>query len=397
METFKVRVKGITSDMKKYYVERIGGQVRTSGQAREIAYPLSPVPTSGGSGMLAVPASFANLEAICFKDGMERIYLLGFIDNGAGKMNTPKPELGEVGIRNQSGGGVKVAADGSTSMVSDSWAQWILGSLSQSAFGQFRHMTMKWWTGWLTFVGLEDTGKLSLYLAKKVNKAVFNPTQVAPDDYKLEIGTLENDAIVKWTVQCDATLLKKYNFTMLSELGNFTKKKAIHYEQQFADVVSPSKASFDVGIDGEATYTIKGSKTTTTLSLGAETHSLDASADGELSIVGAENSVHVTINVAGPDLISISTNKSKSDKCTTITVDASGNVKLKTPDLGKIYLGGSGKEQQLLTKSYHDNWAATHIHPVTSPGVPTGPPMLPLIALPLDSSTAPFTYSTLAE
>jgi hypothetical protein len=63
-----------------------------------------------------------------------------------------------------------------------------------------------------------------------------------------------------------------------------------------------------------------------------------------------------------------------------------------------ITIGGSGSEQQLVTKSWLDMIFATHIHPTTAPGAPTLPPApaLPVISIP-DNATNHVTNQTTAE
>lgn len=74
----------------------------------------------------------------------------------------------------------------------------------------------------------------------------------------------------------------------------------------------------------------------------------------------------------------------------TITVNC-GNA-----PTSKVVLGGSGMEQQLVTKSWVDMLFATHMHPTAAPGPPSPPIPAPAVATP-DNSVSPFTTQTIAE
>lgn len=75
-----------------------------------------------------------------------------------------------------------------------------------------------------------------------------------------------------------------------------------------------------------------------------------------------------------------------------ITIDAGTNP------LNKIILGGSGSEQQLVTKSWVSNLFDTHVHPTAVAGPPSAP-LLPtgsFLAIP-DAASSPYTKQTEAE
>ncbi len=65
-------------------------------------------------------------------------------------------------------------------------------------------------------------------------------------------------------------------------------------------------------------------------------------------------------------------------------------------DAGEILLGGSGQEQQLVTKSWVDLMFANHMHPTAAPGPPSPPIPLPVVELP-DNPVGVFTQQTKAE
>jgi len=73
-----------------------------------------------------------------------------------------------------------------------------------------------------------------------------------------------------------------------------------------------------------------------------------------------------------------------------ITINAGTNP------TNKIKLGGSGGEQQLVTKSWVTNIFKNHMHPTAATGPPSIPIPIPAIVIP-DSSSSPFTNQTEAE
>jgi len=55
-----------------------------------------------------------------------------------------------------------------------------------------------------------------------------------------------------------------------------------------------------------------------------------------------------------------------------------GGITLNPGLTGLINLGGTGMEQQLVTKSWIDMVFATHMHPSAAPGPPTPPVPMPM-------------------
>jgi len=77
----------------------------------------------------------------------------------------------------------------------------------------------------------------------------------------------------------------------------------------------------------------------------------------------------------GGDALKLNINDGKA----VLTMSYDGNITLKVDDNStNILLGGKGGEQGLLTKKYHDQWAAKHIHSNGNMGSPTGPPVVPI-------------------
>ena len=62
----------------------------------------------------------------------------------------------------------------------------------------------------------------------------------------------------------------------------------------------------------------------------------------------------------------------------------------------KILLGGTGMEQELVTKSWVDLVFSAHMHPSAAPGPPSPPIPIPAIGAP-DNPVSPFTNQTKAE
>jgi hypothetical protein len=395
-DIFYAQVLGMNKQKTMYYVRRAINGMAAEGANRELAIPLSPVPTANGGGMMSAPTNYTNLFAVCMKEG-QKVFLIGFTTLGAGAtgntpMKSPRVENGGTGITHSSGSGMRVHGDGSVSMFADQWSQWILEPTSQNGFAQFRHMTIKWWTGWLSFLGLEDTGKLSLYLSKKINKAVL-PTSLdaPPDDIKYEIGSLDTDGIVKWAIRCNANQTKQYDFTMNGELANLTEKKAIHYEQKQA--LAGIKATLDVDVNGSLKYTVAGPKVSTTFGLRSESSGGSGSGQAHVLVEGSENTAEVIVDVERENIVEVKINK---DKCV-ISIDKEGNIIFKQAPNAKMYLGGKEAGQLLVTEAWVKQIFANHMHPTAAPGPPSPPIPIPPIPAMAAAKTNFFTFKIFGE
>lgn len=111
------------------------------------------------------------------------------------------------------------------------------------------------------------------------------------------------------------------------------------------------------------------------------------------TVLNKNNGNKIVTNIMGDNALDLDVNEGK----VKLTVTHDGNITLSVDDT--ILLGGSGSEQELLTKSYHDNWAANHMHSNGNMGSPTGPPMLPIMpaVLPKRGKTNWYTKVTKAE
>lgn len=386
--TFHAQVLGINKAGTHYKIRAVNSGLMTEGQKTEWAAPLSPIPTSGGGGMKATPADFSNLFAICFRVSMQQVYVLGFCPIPEPMKSAPVLG-GGTSLVGQTGAGLRVGADGIISLFSDQWAQWVLEPAAQNGFGQFRHMTLKWWTGWVRYAGIEDTGRLSLYVAKKLDKSAI-PTSLEspPDNIKVELGTLDTDAIVEWTVQCDANTAKIFDFKMFGYLANLSEKKAIHYEQK--STLAGSSGTFNVDTDGNVEYTVKDNTKTFKVTF---TGAGSEKAGFKLNIGEGNDILEVSLVPGSTDAVMLTVNKDKA----TVIIDKEGNTIFKLSDAAKMYLGGKDKSQQLVTKSWVDLVFANHMHPSAAPGPPSIPIPIPAPPVAADSPTNLFTFSTQAE
>ena len=104
------------------------------------------------------------------------------------------------------------------------------------------------------------------------------------------------------------------------------------------------------------------------------------------------NTVLQEVLIDGNQMYKIDVNDGKAK----LEIDKAGNIKVTSAN-EIIYLGGTGKEQQLVTMSFLQQHYPFHTHICASPGAPTSPVMQPLTFLPVDSPTNIVTVTTKAE
>jgi hypothetical protein len=110
------------------------------------------------------------------------------------------------------------------------------------------------------------------------------------------------------------------------------------------------------------------------------------------SFKNREKHIDLLLNVNEEPAATLSVNGDKA----IVTIKHTGDVEIKTTDGAFIKLGGQGKEQQLVTKSFVEQVFVQHIH--GSSNGPTTPPISPVaIDLGVDSSTGHYTFTTKAE
>jgi hypothetical protein len=356
-------------DEHRYKVQRVSNSINTlEATLYREATVLSPMPTIRGAGFkAAMPAVIDNQYCIIAEDGLNW-YIIGFVPVASSMSvsttrNTPNNEAGGFVLGTADGTRVQAYEDGSLSIFTSAYSQLVLDPRSESIFAQFKAGVFKWWTGSFSV----KPGAIKVYFAKDQDKTALPiyKTQLPPDNFVLDVGKLNGStATIAWTLSERYTAIDNPDYTIKGSIG-----------VNNGNALELSTASTSLNAEGKFAWLEDGSLNYSSKSTGASK---------EIKVILGTSDPAVTFDI-GPG------------KCT-ITIDSQGNVKFKTTDGANIFLGGQGKEQQLVTKSWVDQVYKTHIHPTTSPGSPTLVPT-PDLTRPSssDNPAGHFTFTTKAE
>ena len=137
--------------------------------------------------------------------------------------------------------------------------------------------------------------------------------------------------------------------------------------------------------DGNLSYLMKQEKVTGTLKI-------EPTADFSYAIKAEKVETTLKSNAQGDFTFT-----SKGDHEVSLTILQSGDITIKTnnPE-AKIKLGGTGNEQQLVTKAWLDQVFMNHMHPSAAMGPPSPPLPIPAVVA-ADAKTNFFTFTTLGE
>jgi hypothetical protein len=375
-------------DEYRYAVKRMSNATFTlEGNLSREATVLSQIPTGrGASFKAAAPDIIDHLYAIVVEDGV-LWYIIGFVPISTVR-ETANNEAGGFCLATADGTKVQAYTDGSLNLFTSAYSQMVLEPKTESVFSQFKRGIFKWWTGSTKI----DIGTLHFYFAKDQDKTALPvyKTQTKPDYLTIDLGVIEDsDASISFVLNERHTIAGDPDFVIKAHLG-VDKGEAFGINSTSTSLNCLS--AFAWLENGNLTFktdnnTSKNKFDFTFDAVSSDTFIFNTSGEG------SSKQVRVTIGT-GDTAVKLEVGP---DKCV-ITIDSSGNVKIKTTDGANIFLGGQGKEQPLVTKSWVDQAFSTHIHPTTSPGAPTMPPSPDLTRPPTsDNPAGHFTYTTKAE
>jgi len=310
-----------------------------------------------GSGLKASPVAPENSQCLILKCGNNH-YIMGFLSpHGIVAHGDIKPvravNPGDVLITHSTPSKVGILAEGSIVMEAGKWASMVINPVTQQITSWFRNFRHNFFSMVIDYFAREDSKKatLTMKLAKWVPSLGLpllppdGSSPVTPDHFTLRAGSLDDDHIIELLIS-----------------------------QKYLGTVPSHTSTTQIGRQQDGTFLAHDVHTGP--SGNTNDFSLRAKDDGSLAFQLSNSSGH---------------------PFTKITIDPQGNVTIKTEVGQSIKLGGTGNEQQLVTKAFIDQYYMHHTHLNGNQGAPTGPPMNPITPLSQDSSTGPVTFTTLAE
>jgi hypothetical protein len=184
-------------DADRYRVKRLNtGAVDPT----EIATLLTPLPNGGMRTLLDDKVTH---YCVCMKD-QTLVCIIGFIPtNGAATFNDkPVPDNEAAGSEmyfGKNSGIIKGYSDGSIGMFAEEYSQILLEPRPQSIFIKVRALILRLWTGFITYTTKDDVGTFIMFIRKLLRAD-------APS-YKLEIGTLDTNAMSRETITDGDTVI----------------------------------------------------------------------------------------------------------------------------------------------------------------------------------------------
>lgn len=335
---------------------------------------LSSTPFGDGAGMKAVPTQPIGTPCLLFQYG-QLYYILGFTSmRGPVLHDSPlpvRPTLeGEMLQHHSTGANTGFNATGSwTAWVGD-FVNMVLNPARQQFTVYAKNMFVNWYTGFMSYIYdlAKGTGLFKFQIQKELDLSARDRSSKMKDKVLLQIGALpDEDHMIDFKISQNYDLTRTADFEITGKLGEQTDGTFLNLHMTKGGTVPTLQYELDANTSGKTRLSLQS---------------------------GTDKTTEMVLEPGGDIPVSIVVNK---DKCM-ITVGADGTVTLKTTDGANILLGGQGKEQQLVTKSWVDLVFKNHIHPTTSPGAPTLVPT-PDLTLPsqADNVTGHFTYTTKAE
>lgn len=358
----------------QYYVKYQGMPIgaNTKGYRARL---LSSTPFTDGGGMQSVPKSPIDTPCLLFNIGTEYA-IIGFLSpKGVVTRNSPYPsiktELGDTVTTHNTGSLFGFRAVGSWVAWVNEWANIVLHPIRKQLSAFFKNMMLTFYAGYISYAYDDEKAAslLTVQISKSLETAAIKPGTLQKDRVTFKVGQIKEDEhLAEMNVKQAFDSTKKPAYNLITKFG---KQK----DGTWLDIFSTS------GATNPSTYALK------------------ADDKGKLQFenkVGAktETSVALTIDPSQTNVVELKVNGDKA----TISIDKEGNVTIKTAEAAKIKLGGTGKEQALVTEAWVTQVFKNHIHPTTGPGAPTLPPN-PDLTLPAskDNKMGHFTFTTQAE
>jgi hypothetical protein len=302
---------------------------------------------------------------------------MGFLSpHGAVAHGDVKPvrdvEPGDTFITHFTPSKIGITAAGSILLIAAKWAQAAINPITQQFTAWFKNIRINFYTAIVEYFA--DTNKKSatarITLAKWINGVGLpigppdGSLPTTPDHFTLRAGQLDDDHIIELLIsQKDQGAGPQHTST--TKIG--TQQDGTYFQHEAKTSTQGNTVELSVRGKDDGTFHTRLNNTNGNF--------VDTFAD-------TSGDIAYTFDVNGK---------------TKITINQSGDVTVNTPDGATIKLGGTGKEQQLVTKSFVEKYYSKHVHSNGNSGAPTGTPMVPIIDLEIDSATGPFTNTTKAE
>ena len=335
---------------------------------------LSPIPVSDGGGTKAVPAIPVDTPCLIHKVG-NYYYILGFLTpQGAVSHDDPLPtrsiEAGESYNKHHTGSLYGVNKKGAFSSWVASFVNFVLDPVAEQFTAMFKNMVIHWYAGMVQykFDSKKNTSTLQLFLNKEFDSSMADGTKLPRDMIAVSAGyTGEDEHMIDAVIRQDIQPTYEADYEATAKIGKQTDGTFLALESKKGITGAQVTHSIKANVDGSFEALIK--------------NKIDANA---VKLTIASDTPNVELDVADGKAI--------------VTIDNLGNVTIKTADGANIKLGGQGKEQQLVTKTWVEQVFANHIHPNGNQGAPTAPPNPNnTIDIGTDSASGHFTYTTKAE
>jgi hypothetical protein len=344
-----------------------------------LAKLLSPLPFDPkGGGIHSIPANPEGTGCWCVAIGPREYYIVGFFQYSSNQLNlnTQKNielEPGETYIGHNTGTHMRFTKHGMFSVFTGIFSQFHVDPIAQTFLANFKNIAINTYGGWLKWIHKLADG--TTYLKGEIHKRfdlsaikVMLPTE----KIKFHFGTIPTEKhIAQIETLQEPTSKTEYNTSTLLKYGkqSNTDKKIVQWSAE--DKKEKIKYELNIDTNGKLIYSADRAQEKKNITM-----QLDVKNSGmvDIKISNDTKFVQLTIDDTGK---------------TTVHVD---------PHDAKLYLGGTGKEQQIVTKAFLDQVYKSHIHGNGNQGAPTTSPMTPpIISLDLDSSTNHTTFTTKAE
>jgi len=330
----------------------------------------SPIPFIDGGGIKAAPKVPIDTPCLLYNAGSKWV-IIGFLSpEGLVVQDThypaPRVEPGDMYISHNTGSRFGINSIGTFVAWVNGWANVALNPLKKQLTAFFKNLAINFYAGYIQYKydDQKKSSSLTIQVSKELELASVVPGEIQKDRVNIQLGKiLDDDHVVD--------LVAKQEFDT-SRLPKFLARLKIGKQKN--NVVTELSNTYDKDIITKLTIDSTGK--------------LDYNSTNKK----IENSIILKSDPKGEPL-HITFNKDKTE----IIIDKDGNVTIKTTPDAKIKLGGTGKEQELVTKSFIETFYKNHIHSNGNMGAPTGPPLTPVISVGSDSSSSPLTFTTLAE
>ena len=361
-------VSGYSTDSGQYFVKYTG---MTGDQTKGFpAQLISPTPFTDGGGMKAVPKVPVNTPCLLYNIGRYWV-ILGFLTPTGAVINDTHFETrpiapGEQFTSHNSGSKHGFAANGSIM----SWASNVMNMLLDPIAAQFtaffKNMFVNWYAGFCSYIYDPDkkTSQFAIQIKKDVDLSSFTPGSIQKDRITMRMGALDDSHLMDIEAKQNFDTTNTSAYIADAKLG---MQQDGTWLEIFSALNQKNTQALKLNTSGQLQYENKVNADNTT-------------------------SVMLTIDPSQSKVVELKVNSDKA----IVTIDSTGNVTIKTTDAAKIKLGGTGNEQQLVTKSFLDMVFANHMHPTASPGPPSPPIPIPSPVV-ADGPTNIYTFTTIGE